>query len=501
MAPLSAEKMFKLITGESDYSLRPGILVTGKVIRNAEFGSRVKLDGDIPAFIPLRNLADERVEAADDIVQVGSVVTAVITEVKKDHFTIDMSMRLQDLKRAPSSWERPASLPPLDGHFDAAAAERIEQAKQSERDAQIEDQSNRAKGVDVPTRSKAGRFSRRACAHPAFRNAKHEDVDRELRAAGESMVGEALIRPSSKSSDSLAVHWVVKEKCIKLIEVQEEDKDTEASIGRRLKVKDQVYESIDELLGRHISPMNDHVEKLVHHRKFMDRSEDDVDETLKEMKQRTPRGEFYQLCWLDMHPGYASLRYILTSQVKSYTVGITPTGYTVGPKSFRSIDQLLNAFKEHPRTFAAGRSSASVSSRSTLPSTVDESNRQSRWGQPNKSLLPPALPPPPPMPVVAARPPLPVPYPQGFPPPVSFSLWIRCQRVATVAYHIVLVKAPIRTSSATKTPTTRDSATWSASFRPASSSSTTSLRFTSASTTRPPTSPSAVQPTASTTPT
>ncbi|KAI2503011.1 Death-like domain of SPT6 [Fragilaria crotonensis] len=417
MAPLSAEKMFKLITGETDHSMRPGIVVTGKVIRNAEFGSRVKLDGDIPAFIPLRNLADEHVEAAEDIVQVGSVVTAVITEVKKDHFTVDMSMKLQDLKRPPSSWERPASLPPFDSCFDGAAALSIENSKQSERDALMEDQSNRAKGVDVPTRSKPGRSSRRACAHPAFRNAKHDEVDRELRDAGEGMVGEALIRPSSKSSDSLAVHWVVKEGSIKLIEVQEEEKDTEASIGRKLKVKDQVYESIDELLGRHISPMNDLVEKLVHHRKFMDISEDEVDEKLKEMKQKSPQAVFYQLCWLEMHPGYASLRYVLTSQVKSYTIGITPTGYTLGPKTFRSIDQLLNEFKKNPRTVASGRSTASVSSRSTLPTVTTEENRQSRWGQPNKALLPPVLPLPPPLPVVAARPPHPVPYPQGFPPP------------------------------------------------------------------------------------
>lgn len=491
MAPLSAEKMFKLITGESDYSLRPGIFVTGKVIRNAEFGSRVKLDGDIPAFIPLRNLADEHVETADDIVQVGSVVTAVITEVKKDHFTVDMSMKLEDLKRAPSSWERPASLPPMDFFFDTVGADRIEQAKQAERDAQIEDQSNRAKGVDVVTRSKPGRSSRRACAHPAFRNAKHDEVNRELNDAGEGMVGEALIRPSSKSSDSLAVHWVVKRGSIKLIEVQEEDKDTEASIGRKLKVKDQVYGSIDELLGRHISPMNDHVEKLVHHRKFMDITEEELDEKLKEMKQRTPQKEFYQLCWLEMHPGYASLRYILSSHVKSYTIGITPAGFSLGPKSFRSIDQLLNEFKKNPRTVAASRSTASVTSRSTLPSTVAETNRQSRWGQPNKPILPPALPQPPPLPVVAARPPLPVPYPQGFPPPVSFLKWI-CFQWNHLANESTLVKATVRTSSTARTPTT-----WTASIRSASTSST-SLRFASTTTTRSPTSPPTIQPSAST---
>jgi transcription elongation factor SPT6 len=417
MVPLSGERLFKLITGESDSTLRPGLVVTGKVGKNGDFGSQVKLEGDIPAFIPLKNLADEHVEAAEDVVQVGSIITAVITEVKKDHFTVDMSMKLEDLKRSPSSWERPESIPPLDNYFDHSAAARIEQAKQVERDARIEEQNNRAKGIEAPTRNKPGRFSRRACAHPAFRNAKHDEVDRELREAGEGMVGEALIRPSSKSSECLAIHWVVKEGSIKMIEVQEEMKDTEGSVGRKLKVKDQVYESIDELLGRYISPMNDYVEKLMHHRKFMDLPEDEVDEKLKEMKQKAPQGVFYHVCWLEMHPGYASLRFILTSQVKGYTIGITPGGFSLGPKTYRSVDELLNEFKKNPRGIAAR--SAAVASRSTQPSTTADTSRQSRWGQPNRPAPPAGRPPPPPLPVSVARPPPPVPYPQGFPPPVS----------------------------------------------------------------------------------
>ena len=73
--------------------------------------------------------------------------------------------------------------------------------------------------------------------HPAFRNAKNKEVERELLDGGSQMVGEALIRPSNKSSDSLAIHWVVKEGMIKVIEVLEENKETDASIGNVLKIK------------------------------------------------------------------------------------------------------------------------------------------------------------------------------------------------------------------------------------------------------------------------
>jgi transcription elongation factor SPT6 len=245
MEPLSGDKLFRLLTGETDQSLRPGKEVTGKVVRNGDFGSRVKLEGDIPAFIALRNLADEHVEAAEDVVTVGSVVTAIVTEVKKDHITVDLSLRMEDFRKPPTSWERPNSLQPIDVHFDRAAAIQIEEEKSQEREARLNSlQLSLAAtrigddpDIDGQPKKRGGRVTRRACAHPAFRNAKNNEVDHELIEAGEAMVGEALIRPSSKSSDSLAIHWVVRLGHIKVIEVTEEDKDTDASIGNILKIK------------------------------------------------------------------------------------------------------------------------------------------------------------------------------------------------------------------------------------------------------------------------
>lgn len=245
MEPLSGDKLFRLLTGETDLSLRPGKEVTGKVVRNGDFGSRVKLEGDIPAFIALRNLADEHVEAAEDVVTVGSVVTAVVTEVKKDHITVDLSLRMEDFRKPPTSWERPHSLPPIDVHFDRAAAIQLEEEKSQEREARLNSLQLSLAATrigddhedDGQPKRRGGRVTRRACAHPVFRNAKNNEVDNELNEGGEAMVGEALIRPSSKSCDSLAIHWVVRLGHIKVIEVQEEDKDTDTSIGNVLKIK------------------------------------------------------------------------------------------------------------------------------------------------------------------------------------------------------------------------------------------------------------------------
>ena len=399
MEPLMGEKLFKLITGETDQSMRPGKEVTGKVVRNGDFGSRIKLEGDIPAFIPLRNLADEHVETAEDIVNVGQVVTAIVTEVKKDHFCVDLSLKMEDFRRSTTGWDRPPSLPPLDAHFDRQASQVLEEKKTKEREARLEalqlkfNSANLGQGEDASSKSRMGRITRRACAHPAFRNAKHDDVERELREGGAAMIGEALVRPSSKNSDSLAIHWVVKEGSIKMIEVTEEDKDTEASIGNVLKIKGEVYGSIDELLGRYIAPMNDFVEELTNHRKFLDLSEDDIDEKLRQDKTKQPDKIPYHFCWMEMHPGYASLRFMLTSTARNTPVGITPNGFSWGSKTYPNLNQLVNAFKHNPRAGVV-KKQAPANSRGAAKDGAGAA-RPSRWG--NKQPAPPSAPPPPPV--------------------------------------------------------------------------------------------------------
>eukprot|EP00523_Entomoneis_sp_CCMP467_P012549 CAMPEP_0168790060 /NCGR_PEP_ID=MMETSP0725-20121227/13191_1 /TAXON_ID=265536 /ORGANISM="Amphiprora sp., Strain CCMP467" /LENGTH=2014 /DNA_ID=CAMNT_0008840425 /DNA_START=198 /DNA_END=6242 /DNA_ORIENTATION=+ len=426
------EKLFELITGENDKTLRPGKEVTGKVVNNGDFGTRVKLEGDIPAFIPLRNLADDHVESAEDIVSTGQIVTAIVTEVKKDHMTVDMSLRMDDFRREPSSWERPPTLTPLDPHFDLSASNRIDEDNKKKREAHIEalqvslGRSEQGEG----STTKKNRLSKRACTHPAFRNAKNDEVMKELREAGSDMVGQALIRPSSKLSDSLAVHWVVKEGTIKIIEVQEEDKETDASVGNILKIKDEEYGSIDELLGRYIEPMNDLVEELQSHRKFIDLAEDEVDDKLKAEKKANPRGIPYAMCWTDMHAGYASLRFVASSNPRSHLIGITPKGFTWGSRNFMTLEQLINDFKKNPRGTSSAKKpvpsgDSHKTSTSPAPPKVPASKAGGRWGA--KPAAPPGAPPawqrppPPPMASKVSVPPPPVQAwnnaPMGGPPP------------------------------------------------------------------------------------
>jgi transcription elongation factor SPT6 len=401
MERLSGDKLFSLITNESDQSLRPGKEVTGKVVNNGDFGSRVKLEGNIEAFIPLRNLADEHVEAAEEIVHVGQVVTAIVAEVKKEHMTVDLSLKMEDFRRKPSDWARPESFPILDRHFDHSAGQKIEEDTRVKREQHVEVVyatlgRSPDDGEGGTAKKRTGRVVRRACTHPAFRNGTNEEVDKELKEGGPAMVGESLVRPSRKKGDSLAIHWVAREGGIMVIEINEEDKETDVSIGKVLKIKDAVYGSIDELISRHIAPMNDFAEELVNHRKFSDRTEDEVDENLIADKRAKPASIPYALCWMELFPGYFSLRYFISgSTPRHHSIGLGPKGYSWSGKIFPKLDALLYHFKKNPRGTPFPKPAPTQPPAGGAP-VASVPPPKNRWG--SRPAAPPQQPPPPPGP-------------------------------------------------------------------------------------------------------
>ena len=125
--------------------------------------------------------------------------------------------------------------------------------------------------------------------------------------------------------------------------------------------------------------MNDFVEELVNHRKFMDLLEDEVDEKLKAMKKEQPRSIPYALCWMEMHPGYASLRYVSTANPRSHAVGISPNGFVWRDTCYPSLDLLLNAFKKNPQ--GPTKSTTQATSSATQNALADKPAPKKRWGE------------------------------------------------------------------------------------------------------------------------
>jgi ribosomal protein S1 len=71
---------------------REGDVVRGKVVRLAASGAFVRLK-DVDAFLPLSELAERRGQKVEELVQVGSTVEAVITEIKPEDRRMIVSVR------------------------------------------------------------------------------------------------------------------------------------------------------------------------------------------------------------------------------------------------------------------------------------------------------------------------------------------------------------------------------------------------------------------------
>ena len=138
--------------------------------------------------------------------------------------------------------------------------------------------------------------------------------------------------------------------------------------------------------------MNDRVEEVQHHRKFLDKLEDEIDDKLQVMKKANPAGVFYFICWSESYPGYVSLRFVMNRTPRHHTIGISPDGFIWGPKIFSSMDRVMNEFKKNPAGPGArppnrppsgggsSTSSMSTSRQGTAGTTEESGSRQSRWG-------------------------------------------------------------------------------------------------------------------------
>jgi transcription elongation factor SPT6 len=97
-------------------------------------------------------------------------------------------------------------------------------------------------------------------------------------------IGDAIIRPSSKGNNHLTISWKVNTNCYQHIDVLEDKKLNEFSIGKRLIIDGEEFEDLDEILARHIGSLTTYVREILAHKNYrdaeqLDQSQPDQDPT------------------------------------------------------------------------------------------------------------------------------------------------------------------------------------------------------------------------------
>ncbi|KAH8236737.1 hypothetical protein KR026_009703 [Drosophila bipectinata] len=314
------------------------------------FGVRVRLENGLPGFIHIRNLCDRQVRSPEDHVRVSQAIHVRIIRIDIERFSVNCSAKTADLNDVNNEWR-----PRRDAFYDFVT----------------EEQDNQ-KAIDAKTKAlKSKTYTRRVIAHPSFFNKTYAEVVAMLAQAEQ---GEVALRPSSKATDHLTATWKVADDIFQHIDVREENKENEYSLGRSLWIGTEQFEDLDEIIARYITPMALAARELIQYKYYKPNTTpvngneyNFMERILLNEQKRDPMKIHYFFTASRNIPGQFLLSYIPKTNVMHEYVTVTPEGYRFRSQVFHSVNSLVCWFKEHWQDPTASPAMNSLSGSSSTP--------------------------------------------------------------------------------------------------------------------------------------
>jgi transcription elongation factor SPT6 len=176
-----------MLSGETNRTLRVGLIVSVLVQRIKTSFVSVRLDSGIEGVINTEYLADQLLSSPQDVVSKGQTLPGVVIDLKfnleQDSFLVELSSRPADVSAGDAVFRRVR-------HDDCWDHTRFE------KDQEVLARKKRAE-VDR---------TRRVIKHPNFHNFNTAQAEAYLE---KQQRGDVVIRPSSKGIDHLAVTWKI----------------------------------------------------------------------------------------------------------------------------------------------------------------------------------------------------------------------------------------------------------------------------------------------------
>lgn len=112
------------------------------------------------------------------------------------------------------------------------------------------------------------------------------------------------------------------------IDIEESEKMPGAVIGSRLRISNEYYENLQEIIERYITPCNRFLREVIVHDKFMRcKNMDQMSQALYAEKEGDANKIPYRFTMLDDYPQYLILAYILKKDVVQEFIKVKPHGY------------------------------------------------------------------------------------------------------------------------------------------------------------------------------
>ncbi|XP_074604338.1 transcription elongation factor Spt6 isoform X2 [Brevipalpus obovatus] len=305
-------------------------------------GIRIKLDNGLIGMVPLELISNSEVIDPSDRVKPGMTIHARIVDINVEKFHVKLTCRSSDLNNKSHHFT-----PTKDEFYDYDA----------------EDQDTLREEEKLKKKATKQTYIKRIIVHPSFQNIDYQESERLMSKAN---IGEAIFRPSSKGPDHLTLTWKVCEGVLQHFDILERNKDNDFSLGHQLIINGEIYEDLDEIIARFVTPMALLANEVCKYRRFhldVYGNKELAERIVREEKLKNPKFVPYIVSPCKDFPGKFLLSYLPKEKCYHEFISITPSGLKFRGHIFKpnastrrsSIDYLVEWFKKHFRDVPAPR--------------------------------------------------------------------------------------------------------------------------------------------------
>ncbi|XP_004309652.1 PREDICTED: transcription elongation factor SPT6-like [Fragaria vesca subsp. vesca] len=327
---LSQDEEFYMISGETEDTLAEGRIVQATVRRVQAQKAICALESGLTGMLTKEDFSDDSRDISDlsERLNEGDILTCKIKSIQKNRYLVFLVCRESEMRH-----NRDQYIKNLDTYF-----------HEGRRSLQTEQEKAR-KEKELAKKH----FKPRMIVHPRFQNIT---ADEAMKFLSDKDPGESIIRPSSRGPSYLTLTLKVYDGVYAhkdVVEGGKEHKDITSllRIGKTLKIGEDTFEDLDEVMDRYVDPLVSHLKAMLNYRKFRRGTKAEVDELLKIEKLEFPMRIVYCFGISHEHPGTFILTYIRSTNPHHEYVGLYPKGFKFRKKMFDSIDRLVAYFQKY----------------------------------------------------------------------------------------------------------------------------------------------------------
>ncbi|XP_022765684.1 transcription elongation factor SPT6 homolog isoform X1 [Durio zibethinus] len=326
----SQDEEFFMISGETEDTLSEGLIVQATV-RRVQGGRAVcVLESGLTGMIMKEDYADDWrdiIELSDRLHE-GDILTCKIKSIQKNRYQVFLVCKDSEMRS-----NRYHLVQNLDPYY------------HEERSSIQSEQEKARKEKELAKKH----FKPRMIVHPRFQNIT---ADEAIEYLSDKDPGESIIRPSSRGPSYLTLTLKVYDGVYAhkdIVEGGKEHKDITSllRIGKTLKIGEDTFEDLDEVMDRYVDPLVSHLKAMLSYRKFRRGTKTEVDELLRIEKSEYPMRIVYCFGISHEHPGTFILTYIRSTNPHHEYVGLYPKGFKFRKRMFEDIDRLVAYFQRH----------------------------------------------------------------------------------------------------------------------------------------------------------